>query len=175
MEFGKRSAPQPAPRQAEETRPTPANTTPRVSHSAPAQGSGKKKLWWVIVLVVLLALAVGGLFVWSKSSNSALAGLDKNKYQAIFLSNGQVYFGKLSDSSPFQVKISKIYYLQVQQDVQGGDKSKEQDNNQVSLAKLGDELHGPQDEMFIAKDQVLFWENLKDDSKVVQAIKSAGN
>jgi hypothetical protein len=37
--------------------------------------------------------------------------------------------------------------------------------------KLGNEMHGPQDQMFIRNEHVLFVENLKDDSKVVQAIQ----
>jgi hypothetical protein len=41
--------------------------------------------------------------------------------------------------------------------------------------KLGSELHGPQDAMFIDSDKVMFWENMKDDSKVVQAIHQHKN
>lgn len=50
------------------------------------------------------------------------------------------------------------------------------DNSRLSMAnilvKLGDELHGPKDEMRINRDQVLLWENLKGDSKVTDAIKN---
>ena len=38
------------------------------------------------------------------------------------------------------------------------------------LQKLGSELHGPEDQMVINRDQVQFWENLKDDGQVVKAI-----
>jgi hypothetical protein len=61
--------------------------------------------------------------------------------------------------------------LQVQQSVQPTDKSAAA-NPQVSLAKLGSELHAPEDEMRINRDQILFWENLQDSGKVVQAIKN---
>ena len=46
------------------------------------------------------------------------------------------------------------------------------DNSDVQLIKLGNELHGPEDQMQITKDQVLFWENLKADGKVSKAIDS---
>ena len=41
----------------------------------------------------------------------------------------------------------------------------------IELVKLGAELHGPEDAVFIEKSQVLFWENMKDSSKVLEAIK----
>jgi hypothetical protein len=40
---------------------------------------------------------------------------------------------------------------------------------------LGSELHGPEDKMSVSSEQVLFWENLKNDSKVVQAIHKYQN
>jgi hypothetical protein len=41
----------------------------------------------------------------------------------------------------------------------------------INLVKLGAELHGPTDEMRINRDHILFIEDLKDDSQVVQGIK----
>ena len=38
-------------------------------------------------------------------------------------------------------------------------------------SELGGELHGPEDVMYVSREQVLFWENLKDDGKVATAIK----
>jgi len=102
------------------------------------------------------------------SSSQAVKG---KQYQAVFLTNGQVYFGKFSQVNSSYVKLTDIYYLQVQQTVQPKDNSSS-NNQQVSLAKLGGELHGPEDVMFINRDQVLFWENLKDGGKVVTAIKN---
>jgi hypothetical protein len=61
--------------------------------------------------------------------------------------------------------------LQVQQDVQPADASAPAQN--LSLAKLGSELHGPEDVMYLERRQVLFWENMKDSSQVTQAIKEA--
>jgi hypothetical protein len=168
MELGKRSTTQPAPRQSESVPPT-QNNTPRPSSFTPQRS--RKGLAKLLIGLVLLLVIVGGAFwMWKGHEKSGLVGIDTTKYQAVFLTNGQVYFGKLSDSSDFQLKITDIYYLQVQQNVQPADKTKD---SQVSLAKLGQELHGPQDTMFVAKSQMLFWENLKDDSKVVQAIKTA--
>lgn len=93
-----------------------------------------------------------------------------NEYQAVFLTNNQVYFGHVKKINRDYLQLENIYYFQAQQNVQNG-QSKDQ-NQQLSLNKLGNELHGPEDAMYIERKQILFWENLKNDSKVVQAIKA---
>jgi hypothetical protein len=131
-----------------------------------------KPVMAVVAVVVVLLLAVGAWFAWSNMGGGD-AGVKGGQYQAVFLTNGQVYFGKVNDINGSYVKLSDIYYLQVQQSVQPTDAKKDStSNSQVSLAKLGSELHGPEDAMYISRQQVLFWENLKNDGKVVQAINS---
>jgi sRNA-binding regulator protein Hfq len=125
----------------------------------------------VAVALVLAALAVvGWLASKALASFTADAGVHSKQYQAVFLTNGQVYFGKVKSVDNSYVKVTDIYYLQVQQQVQPKDATATQ-TPQVSLAKLGGELHGPEDVMYVSRAQVLFWENLKDDGKVTKAIK----
>ncbi len=135
------------------------------------------------VLAVLLVIVAVVLLAWfanrawgSLAADTAVKG---KQYQALFLTNGQVYFGKVSHVDSSYVKLTDIYYLQVQQTVQPKDQSAANANNQqVSLAKLGGELHGPEDVMYVSRQQVLFWENLKSDGKVAKAIsdyKAQGN
>lgn len=135
-------------------------------------GSGiLSKLLAIAMLVVALA-ALGWFAKKTVSSVMADSAIKSKQYQAVFLTNGQVYFCKLTRVDNSYVKCNDIYYLQVQQQVQPEDKSKNNNEQpQVSLAKLGGELHGPEDVMHISRSQVLFWENLKDDGKVVKAIK----
>jgi len=127
----------------------------------------KGLIWiWVLVLVVLVIVGmwVGGVLPVGKSSSV---------YQAVFLSNGQVYFGKVSNEGSSTVTVKDIYYLQVQQQkVQPADSNNAAaETPKVQLVKLGNEIHGPKDEMRINRDQLLFVEDLKDDGKVVTAIK----
>lgn len=124
----------------------------------------------VIAVVVIVVLVLGGWFAWSRMNGDA--DVKGGQYQAVFLTNGQVYFGKLSNVNGGYVKLSDIFYLQVQQSVQPSSDKNNNNQSQVSLAKLGSELHGPEDAMQISRQQVLFWENLKNDGKVVQAINS---
>lgn len=165
MEFVNRGASQPAAAKP--------NTT---------AGGGKRKwkdnpLWlrvvWVVLLfsvtIVVVALATLLYFGSSKEADQ----VDPNKQQAVFLTNGQVYFGKIKEINGKYVDLRGIYYLNVNQQVQpnqqdANGESKPQNN--ISLVKLGCELHGPQDQMIINRDQVTFWENLKDEGQVAKAI-----
>lgn len=121
-------------------------------------------------IILSLIVIVGALALQHKQGGSSAGDIETDKYQAVFMTNGQVYFGKLSDINRLYADLTDVYYLQVQQAVQPAASNKEE-SSQVSLTKLGSELHGPTDKMHISRDQILFWENLKDDSTVVKAIK----
>lgn len=122
----------------------------------------------LIATIVLAMVVIGG----SKGLDGAVK---KNQYQAVFLNSqdGQVYFGKLTSYSAQYYKLTDIFYVRVENKVQPETQAQANSNStqqSISLAKLGNELHGPEDEMFISKDKVLFWENLKEDGQVVKAI-----
>lgn len=118
------------------------------------------------ILVALIVIV--GVFGLNQKQVASETDIEADKYQAVFMTNGQVYFGKLADINRTYADLTEVYYLQVQQAVQPAATDQK---SQVSLTKLGSELHGPTDKMHISRDQILFWENLKDDSTVVKAIK----
>lgn len=132
---------------------------------------GKISSLFMLVTVTLLAFVlVLGLIFFSngnKESDAILA----DSYQAVFLDSqdGQVYFGKMSVYNKDMYVLTDIYYVRVENPIQPQGTEPQQPN--ISLAKLGNELHGPQDIMYISRDKVLYWENLKDDGQVVTAIK----
>lgn len=155
----------------------PVQNTSQGAAPAPASnGGGKKKklnlgrvlsvliagLVAVLLIVVIAGLALG-------NTGSIASQINKDKYQAVFLnsSDGQVYFGKLSVENKDYYKLTDIYYVRVQT-VQPDKNTTAQQN--ISLAKLGSEIHGPEDVMYIRAEHVMFWENLKDDGQVVKAI-----
>lgn len=121
-------------------------------------------------LIALVLIVVGVIFalMMTNVKNPEADSVAKGKYQAVFLNGGQVYFGNIADLNNKYIKLGNIYYLRVNQTVQPN--SNTSANNDVSLVKLGCELHGPQDTMIINRDQVVFWENLKDDGQVVKAV-----
>jgi hypothetical protein len=159
---------QPQPRQEAPAPSVAARETTR----AEKMPNNNKLLFSLLTLLAILGIL--GLLLKGFKTVSADSAINKKAYQALFLTNGQVYFGHLSQVQDNYVKLKDIYYLQVQQTVQPKDSSAANAaaNQSVSLAKLGNELHGPEDVMYVSHDQVLFWENLKDSGKVAQAIKS---
>lgn len=95
--------------------------------------------------------------------------LQKDVFQAAFLSNGQVYFGHITSMDEETVTLVNVFYLQADENIQG---SEGQATEGLSLVKLGQgEVHGPQDLMVISREHLLFWENLKPDSAVSEAIE----
>lgn len=143
-------------------------------------GSAEKRktiLWTVIILAgALFALMVfnGLLSGNSKNFGRLSAWADLAKYQAVFLANGQVYFGKLTDANSQTLVLEDIYYLRSAGNLQTSDdkNSTTTPADNFSLIKLGNELHGPEDKMSINLSQVLFTEDLKANSKVVEAIRA---
>ncbi|HSX46961.1 MAG TPA: hypothetical protein VLF87_03170 [Patescibacteria group bacterium] len=121
----------------------------------------------LLFCVLVLVLALIGYVAISKP-NSQDKYLDKGKMQAVFLNGGQVYFGNITNLNATYLRVTNIYYLRVNQQVQpDGSQSQNQD---ISLVKLGCELHGPDDSMVINQQQVIFWENLKTDGQVAKAV-----
>lgn len=118
--------------------------------------------WGVGLLSVWLALSVFGF-----ASIGSFPAVDSSKWQAVFMTNNQVYFGKLTDYDSEYVTLTDVYYLRTASDLEatGG--------TSLNLIKLGGELHGPEDVMYIPKSTVLFWENMKPTSQVVETITSS--
>jgi len=86
--------------------------------------------------------------------------IDPTTYQAVFLTNDQIYFGRLKNASTDYLILADVYYVKVNEGGAG------------QLVKLGvGEPHGPKNEMIINQNQILFWENLTSDSPVVKAIQ----
>jgi hypothetical protein len=169
------SRPEPAYRQPEEPKPASIPLKPTQQAAAPLHTKERKSLkrflWPILVIILALAL-VAGWFVWSNMQSSS-TGIDESKYQAIFFTNGQVYFGKLHAFNSGYMTLTDVFYLQSQQSSNGSSSNPQTtsaDQNNVQLIKLGGEIHGPEDEMIVSKAQMLFYENLKPDGKVSQSI-----
>lgn len=158
--------------------PVEAPREPVRHHSTPAPLPPEPKKGWLkpaLIVGGIIVLVIAMAFVWmGMKGGNAPTGIDTGRYQAVFFTNGQVYFGKLQAFSNEYMKLTDIYYLQTQSGEDADSKNPQKtsnDQSNVQLIKLGDEIHGPTDEMIISKEQVLFYENLKDDGKVAQSIK----
>jgi hypothetical protein len=116
-----------------------------------------------ILLVGIVILISGIALVFSRGSTAnEFKYVDSAKYQAVFLSNGQVYFGNINTLNSKYIRMNNVYYL-----TQGSGTN----SSNYSLVKLGcQQIHDPTDQMIINRDQVTFWENLQSDGKVVSSI-----
>ena len=119
-----------------------------------------------IILAILLLFIAGGAAWFARRGDGP--------WRAVFLTNNQVYFGHFL-WTPFTstVTLKDIYYLQASQPLQQGDAENKQ--SAMKLVKFGNEVHGPADKMVILKTQILFWEDLREDSPIAQKIKTSKN
>ncbi len=147
------------------------------------RNNGGNNMPWVILAVLVLFIVLGVALFRDKLFTSKDSG-DKNQttqqaakssgYQAVFLTNGQVYFGKLSDESATYATLTDVYYLQVAPTpaLQGSQTQQTtQQQQQLLLVKLGKELHGPVDEMKINRNQILFFEDITEAGTVMTKIR----
>ncbi len=110
--------------------------------------------------IAVVAFVAAFLFVqWWDLTLPAVGG---GRYQAVFLANGQAYFGRYSDRLGSYAKIEGVYYIQTS-------KSDDPDKQPESrIVRRGSELHGPQDRILVPKTAILFIEDLKPDSPVAR-------
>lgn len=114
----------------------------------------------VLVLAASLgAFAVKDLLRYDRYDKNDF--IESDAYQAVFLTNDQIYFGHLKNIDSNYLILSDVYYVKIDESGAG------------QLVKLGAiEPHGPKDKMIINKDQILFWENIRFDSTVVKTIQN---
>lgn len=118
------------------------------------------RLWtfgrWFVVAAV--AVVVGATV-----DPGALPFTGSEKLSAVFLLDGQAYFGHIEDL-PWSdtIGVTDVYYLD--------DARKTTTDLPVGLLKRGSELHQPADGMRIRRDKVLAIERVGLDSPVARAI-----
>lgn len=119
----------------------------------------------VIVVGVIGFFLLAGTFKYNRYDiNADNDFIDPIAYQAVFLTNDQIYFGHLKNINSDYLILSDVYYVKVNEEGDG------------QIIKLGViEPHGPQDKMVINQDHVLYWENLKQSSQVVETINKLKN
>jgi hypothetical protein len=158
--------------QTSSSRPAPVNPAPaapehKEEKTRKTKGTGGRSWMQALQLVVLVGIAIlllGIALVFTRGNGSESKYVDQSKYQAVFLANGQVYFGNITNLNERYVHLTNIYYLT---QTSGTDANA----SNYSLVKLGcQQIHDPSDEMVINRDQVTFWENLESKGKVVSSI-----
>lgn len=158
--------------------PTPA---PVASHSRPSRlNEAAPRQRHFVIPAIIVSLIIAGIIaflLWPKPSTQT--AIDPNKYQAVLLTNGESYLGKLTVLNEKFMKLTDIFYLKSQNSDTDTATTEDQqdttDQTNVQLIKFGGEVQGPEDEMIISKDQIVYYENLKNDGKATKAIKEYKN
>ncbi len=127
----------------------------------------------LVLAVVILIIGLLAYLVYGKNnSNNETSYINTTKLQAVFLNTGQVYFGNLKTINNNYYILDNIFYLQTSNNGSStaSSSSSTAANTNVSLVKLGCELHAPYDQMVINSSSVTFWENLKPTGQVAKAV-----
>ncbi len=138
-------------------------TQPAAGDTARQKTYGHVVLWSVISLIV--GLLIGHMATYHLMHHRGSAAFTTT-YQAVLLSNGAVYYGKLAGYGTHFPVLTDVFYIVSKTDP---------DTKQVTnvLVKRGKELHGP-DRMYINPEQIVTVEPVGADSKVAQLIDQAG-
>lgn len=116
---------------------------------------------WIVsfVVIVLVAWGTGQWF-------GVFSGIDRGTYQAVFLVNNQVYFGHLRGGMWGVYTLKDAHTLQV-----ASTEPRAVPPISLNIVSLKNQAHTPVDIMYIPREQVLFWENLKLDSPAIKVIE----
>ncbi|MBI4084969.1 MAG: hypothetical protein HY432_00465 [Candidatus Liptonbacteria bacterium] len=113
-----------------------------------------------LVVVAVFALIVLGAWLGSVITGSSETG--PSPYSAVLLSNGDMYFGKLSWFP--RAHISGVWVLQKQADQSG--------QQQFSIAQLEKAFWGPVGELYLNSKEIVWWGSLRKDSQLVQVMQN---
>lgn len=130
----------------------------------------------LILFIVVGALIVFMTTVFTLRFFGVGNGVKTDAYQLVSLTTGERYIGKLSTVSGEYVTLSEVYYQQeTEQQSAEGESTQVQSQSQITVAKLSSSVAKPEDIMRISRDKIVHWENLQEDSKIVQAIRQGQN
>ncbi len=123
-----------------------------------------------VIIVVIALVIITAVAVLVGRMASGIPGVDSTRYQAVFLTDGTVYVGKLSAIDGAHYKLSKVYLVTSNQAAVTSDKSTQNVTPATALTRLENGLLGAENEMTIQRDKVLFYENLKTDGTAAKLI-----
>ncbi|HET8884305.1 MAG TPA: hypothetical protein VFM68_02440 [Candidatus Saccharimonadales bacterium] len=138
----------------------------RAQSSDPVKLSRKNFIFLGVGLLVIVAMIVAAM-VYQQRHNQAIA---TDRYQVVYLVTGQIYFGKLQNTTGTYLTLKDVYTVQNEADPSAPDSNV---SSQSKIIKVSQQVYGPENSMAIRADQVQFWQNLRSDSKVANAIKTA--
>jgi hypothetical protein len=120
---------------------------------------------WMLAGLLVIAAAVMFIVGRIRGPKQVADVIFPSSYQAVLLSNGSVYFGKLEGYGGPRPVLNEVYYILTQTNTE----TKQSTN---ILVKRGKELHQP-DRMYLNPSQIIFVEPVGPDSKVASLIQES--
>lgn len=117
----------------------------------------------VVVLIIVVALIAATIARAAASSNPLASAVNRNEYQAVFLTNGQVFFGRLTVPGGDYYYLHHVYYLSSRAGTKPG-------QGGLTIQKLTNDIHGPEDLVVLSRAQVLYVENLRPNGRAAQIL-----
>ncbi len=117
----------------------------------------------LFLALIIIGLVVYGLFFRSANGEK----INSPIWYRVKLIDGEVFYGQISDTTADPVVIKNVYYDYDQ--VKG--ENKDEATGSLRLIKRGKETYGPTGNIEIVREQVLLMEPLREDSKVLKAIR----
>lgn len=123
----------------------------------------EKVLPFLIVLILVIFLVGIGLLMITRNRAPKV---DSTKYQAVFLEGNTQFYGHLNGIDTQFPELTDVYYIESKP-------ASDNASQELTLVKFGmhpNEVIGPEDTVYLNRDKILYWENLKADSRVVKGI-----
>jgi len=136
-----------------------ASGTPPVKSSRSRLGAAQ--FVWIAAGLLVAGIACTHIYLALRPSTVQFT----TPYQAVLLTNGSVYFGRLEGYGSISPILTDVYYVVSQTNPETKQVSS-------SLIKRGKELHEP-DRMYLNPNQIVFVESVGANSKVAQLIAQA--
>lgn len=124
----------------------------------------RRTLTWLAAIAALVLVAFVLWRLVSARSGGVERRIDTGGYQAISLTTGQLYFGRLRDTGGEFVEVRDAHYIR---EVEG---AKEGDATRSEVVPTSTQLHRPRSRLVLPRSQVVTIEDLADDSAAVKAI-----
>lgn len=127
----------------------------------------------LLLIVSLIVVGIGGGFWLMRGQSVKLSA----PYQAVFLSNNQVYFGHLSDIDGSSPKLTDVFQLAIDtspQEAAGGEAASEEVAKEKSTTTTAQYKLVPASQaLSLNRNQILFIEDLSKDSQVLKLINDS--
>ena len=117
-----------------------------------------------LLLLALVAAVLVAVIRWIVPNDPFSGRIDEDRYQAVVLSDGRVFFGHLSSISDEYLELSEAYFVDQTEGT-------EEDPAVQRVVSITERVEGPDDAMLLNKEFVVAVENLRPDSDVVEAIE----